>query len=76
MPTETADELQDRGVGGTFARETEWEHERCQDSHGKRSRGVETLATNTRPVTLGTMVEVSTWTSDPLVEQHHTTKEV
>ena len=35
MPTETADELQDRGVGGTFAQETEWEHERCQDSHGK-----------------------------------------
>ena len=48
----------------------------CQDSHGKRSTGVMTLATITRPVTLGTMVQVSTWTSEPLVEQHHTTKEV
>ena len=52
----------------TRFRGTEWEQERCQDSHGKGSREVVTLATNTRPVSLGTMVQVSTWTSEPLVE--------
>ena len=45
----------------------------CQDSHGKRSRGVATLATNIR--SLGTMVQVNMWTTEALVEQQHTTKE-
>ena len=83
MPTEAADEL--RVKKQLTSRKTEesledssleWEQERCQDSHGKRSRGAMTLATNTRPVTLGTMVQVSTWTSESLVESHHTTKDV
>ena len=91
MPTEAADELpvkkqltsckteeslEESALGGTYARETEWEQERCQDSHGKRSRGVMTQATNTRPVTLGTVAQVSTWTSESLVVSHHTAKEV
>ena len=91
MPTEAADELrvkkqltsckteeslEDSALGGTYARETEWEQEALSRQSRKTIAGVMTLATNTRPVTLGTMVQVRTWTSESLVESHHTTKEV
>ena len=91
MATEAADELRVKKQLTSCKTEESWKTQhsagrapgrpsgnkkRCQDSHGKRSRGVMTLATNTRPVTLGTMVQVSTWTSESLVESHHTTKEV
>ena len=72
----TEESLDDSALGGTYARETEWEQEVLSRQSRKTIAGVMTLATNTRPVTLGTMVQVSTWTSEPLVEQHHTTKEV
>ena len=70
----TEESLDDSALGGTYAREPSGNKKCCQECHGKRSRGVATLATNFR--SLGTMAQVSTWTSEPLVEQHHTTKEV
>ena len=72
----TEESLDDSALGGTYAREAEWEQEVLSRQSRRTIAGVMTLATNTRPGTLGTMVQVSTWTSEPLVEYHHTTKEV
>ena len=70
----TEESLDDSALGGSYAEETEWEQEVLSTQSRKAIAGVMTLATNTRPVALGTMVQA--WTSEPLVEWHHTVKDV
>ena len=71
----TKESLEDSALGGTCAR-GEREQEVLSRQSRKTIAGVMTLVTNTRPVTLATMVQASTWASEPLDEQHHTAEEV